>query len=99
VSSQELLQLGAVTSVVKDDQEMEREVKKYVDDLVSSAPKAMSDIKSLVEYVSCHTFDESVSKVQKAFAESISSDEASYGIGCFINKQQPDWNQFLKSKL
>jgi len=84
---------------VKDDQEMEKEVKKCVENLVSSAPKAMSDIKSLVEYVSCHTFDENVAKVQKAFAETISSDEASYGIGCFINKQQPDWTQFQKSKL
>lgn len=56
----------------------------------------MATIKELVGYVSTHTHADNLSKVEKVFSETVHSNEARYGMGCFLSKQTPDWSVISK---
>lgn len=99
VSAEELYRHGVVTSLVDNDEEMHRVTQSYVEQLLSSAPHGMSVIKSLVAHVASHSHQDNVPYVRKVFTQTVHSEEALYGISCFMQKQQPDWSAFLKSKL
>lgn len=99
VSAEELYRLGVVSALVDNEQEMHRVTQTYVEQLLTSAPNAMTVIKSLIKHVSSHGHSENVPYVRKVFSETVRSEEAMYGISCFMQKQQPDWTTFQKSKL
>jgi len=101
VTAQELYRLGAISQLASNDEEMEKITDKYIEELMSSAPKAMEEIKGVTQYTNCHTHDENVKEVQKVFSRTVHSEEGIYGISCFVQKQKPDWIEFhsKKSKL
>lgn len=79
---------------------MEKMTQKYVQQLLSSAPNAMAEIKSTISYVGHHSHEENVEHVKQVFARTVHSPEALYGISAFIQKQVPDWGEFhSKSRL
>jgi methylglutaconyl-CoA hydratase len=100
VGAEDLYRRGVVTALVDSEQDMHRVTQTYVEQLLTSAPNAMSSVKNLINFVSSHGHDQNMSFTRKVFAEMVRSEEAMYGISCFLQKQQPDWSEFLKrSKL
>jgi len=93
-SSERAYQLGVLSSIVQTDQ-LDIEVDRYVKELLSSAPRAMGVIMETVEYVAEHTHDKNVDKVKQIFAQTVHSEEALYGISCFVQKQKPDWASLI----
>jgi len=96
-TSERAYQLGVLSSVVPIDQ-LDIEVNRYVQELLSSAPHATGVIMDTVEYVAEHTHDKNIEKVKQVFAQTVHSEEALYGISCFVQKQKPDWAA-LQAKL
>jgi len=99
VTADEMQRLGVVRSVANSEAELGEQVKQLIGVLESSAPQAMAEVKRLVHYVYHHTFEENKKEVVAAFSRTVQSDEAKYGVACFLQKQQPNWSEFLKSKL
>lgn len=90
------------TSVVPRNQ-LDQGVQKVIDMLVESAPGASADIKRLVHAISTGGNPEQHQQhvqqsVEDAYLKMMQSDEAVFGIMAFLNKEKPDWNQFLKDK-
>lgn len=67
----------------------------------NAAPNAFEKIKTLVHELKSHTDDEFQRKyVSERFKEMMKSEEAMYGMSCFLNKTKPDWSSMEhKSKL
>jgi len=66
--------------------------------LIGNAPKAMSEVKSLIQYIKGHTNQENVSRASQVFEKTVSGPEAVYGVGCFIQKKKPDWDVEFKNQ-
>ena len=63
------------------------------------APGAMAHVKRTVSFVGSHSHDENLKKVKEVFASTVHSQEAIYGMGCFLQKQTPDWSNVHRAKL
>jgi len=87
-------QEGMVSDVVADVKELDAVTNRYVNELRSSAPQAMSSVKSLVRFQTGHSAAENREHVQSVFRKTVHSPEAMYGIGAFAQKQKPDWRSF-----
>jgi methylglutaconyl-CoA hydratase len=98
ISPEELLNDGVITSVVQNEQQMEKETDKYVNELLSGAPDAISKIKNLVQYIHNHDHQQNLPYVHNAFNSIKNSDEAIYGINCFLKKIKPEWTKYYQSK-
>ena len=94
ISAQQAYQLGFLTHVAENDEELDKVTREYVEELLSSAPGAMSVIKSTVDYVCSHGHEENTAYVQKVFGKTVHSPEALYGMSCFVQKKKPDWTEF-----
>jgi len=66
ITAKEALELGFLSAVVENEQELNFTVNEYVKEFLSSAPKAMEDIKSLVNFVSSHPHEDNLEKVHPA---------------------------------
>ena len=53
----------------------------------------------MVHTVYNNNHDANLPFVQSVFSKSVQSEEAAYGISCFLQKQTPDWSQAKKAKL
>jgi methylglutaconyl-CoA hydratase len=98
VSAKEAYEKGYLSKVVDTPEEMQRVLQSYIEELLLCAPKAIAMTKRLIHYAATHCRDQSMEAARKAFLESVSSDEAKYGMTAFLQRQQPDWTQ-LQSKL
>ncbi len=83
----------------ENDAQLDEELEKIVKELKSSGPNAMATVKSLIHFVSTHDHTQNVAHVQRVFDEIVQSEEAAYGIQCFLQKKQPDWKECPRSKL
>eukprot|EP01098_Paradermamoeba_levis_P002645 TRINITY_DN1306_c0_g1_i1.p1 TRINITY_DN1306_c0_g1~~TRINITY_DN1306_c0_g1_i1.p1 ORF type:complete len:302 (+),score=86.04 TRINITY_DN1306_c0_g1_i1:91-906(+) len=100
IPSKKALEIGMISEVAENEEQLEKLTNHYLNELLSGGPTAMRKIKELSHYVSCHTHEENVEFAKKIFTQTVHSEEASYGISCFIQKTKPDWSQFaIKSKL
>eukprot|EP01118_Nematostelium_gracile_P008585 TRINITY_DN2843_c0_g1_i1.p1 TRINITY_DN2843_c0_g1~~TRINITY_DN2843_c0_g1_i1.p1 ORF type:complete len:278 (-),score=92.95 TRINITY_DN2843_c0_g1_i1:3-806(-) len=99
VSAEEFHRLGVITNLVSDDTEMEKETWRLVEELKSSAPNAVTKIKELTKYINSHPHEMNKEHTNRVFGEMMTSEEAAYGIGCFMRKEKPDWTSFERSKL
>jgi len=99
ITAQELHRLGALTAVAETAEDMDKIITKYVQELQTSAPKAMAQVKALTQFVNCHTHSENLKEVQSVFAKTVHSPEALHGISAFLQREKPDWITFHKSKL
>jgi len=100
VTAQRSYEVGFLTELAEDDAQLDLLTDKYVQHLLSSGPNAMSVIKEAVRHNIDHTHEENVAYVKKLFASGLvtGSDEALYGISCFVQKKQPNWTEFYEKK-
>jgi enoyl-CoA hydratase/carnithine racemase len=98
VSAMEAYERGYLSKVVSTPEEMQSALQSYIDELLLCAPKATATTKKLIHYVATHSHDQSMEAARKAFLESVSSEEAKYGMRAFLQHQKPDWTQ-ISSKL
>lgn len=63
MSAQKAYELGFVSALVENEQELDAKVTEYVEELLSSAPTAMADIKHLVNHVSSHSHEDNLKEV------------------------------------
>lgn len=86
--------------VAASNEQLDELVKWYTSELLESAPKAMVNIKHLVDQITSggdHQRKERVqNEVQQAYLAMMKSDEAAFGIMAFLSKKKPDWSAFVK---
>ncbi|KAJ3409343.1 EnoyL-CoA hydratase [Chytridiales sp. JEL 0842] len=102
VKAERAWQVGVVAGVGKDEQELKSLVDKYADLLKEGGPSALKTAKELVKVVggSGTLKEEKKEHVRKVFEGMMVSEEAAYGMGAFMSKKKPDWNEFKRqSKL
>lgn len=63
ISAQKAYELGFLSAVVENEPELDAKVNEYVQELITSAPVAMEDIKKLVNYVSAHSHEDNLREV------------------------------------
>jgi len=97
ISAQKAYEMGFLTAITEDDQALNDLTSHYVNELLSSAPGAMSMVKSTIRFVCCHSHEENLKHVSEVFAKMMQSPEASYGLQCFLQKEKPDWNKVSSS--
>jgi len=100
VSAQEFFQMGVLSGIAENDsmEALDRLVDVYVKELLSSGPNAMAKVKNLIRYVSTHSHSDNLSFVEQEFNQVVQSEEASYGMGCFLRRETPDWST-LNAKM
>lgn len=94
ISAQKAFELGFISRVVENEEQLDQATNECIDELLSSAPKAMAEIKSLVNTVDGHGHQTNLQEVEKVFQRMVQSEEAAYGIQCFAQRQKPDWIAF-----
>ena len=58
----------------------------------------MRRTKDLVKFVAMHSPEENMAKVKEVFAATVQSEEALYGMTCFMQRQKPDWSKFYAER-
>jgi len=96
-AAQRAYEMGLLTSVV-DEQNLDKATEELIAELLTSAPGAMRKIKKEIDFVATHSHDDNKKMVQPLFAEMIRDPEAMYGMSCYLQKQTPDWSDFLKEQ-
>jgi enoyl-CoA hydratase/carnithine racemase len=59
ISAEELFDMDSLSGITKSSQDLENMVKTYAQELLSSAPLAVSHVKNLVYYVAEHSHEAS----------------------------------------
>lgn len=95
---EKLFQLGQISEIVNSVSELDNMVQKYVDEITTCAPGAVANTKANVKFCAGNTNEQNVEHVKSVFMNTVHSEEALYGISCFMQKIKPDWNS-LQSKL
>ena len=85
-------EIGLVHAVA-DDAELDRVVAKYVNDLLSSAPEAVSAAKRLIAEVAARGRADAVEYTIDAIADRRVSAEGQDGMRAFIEKRPPSWHR------
>jgi methylglutaconyl-CoA hydratase len=83
-------EIGLVHAV-GEEQELDRMVAKYVNDLLTSAPEAVAAAKALIAHVSCSHGTSAVEYTIDAIADRRVSAEGQEGMGAFLAKRLPSW--------
>ena len=83
-------EIGLVHAIA-DEPELDRVVAKYVNDLLSSAPEAVSAAKQLIAEVAARSRDRAVEYTIGAIADRRVSKEGQDGMRAFIEKRLPSW--------
>jgi len=86
--------LGFITALAKDAEELNKVTDEFVAALLENGPEAMRRTKELVKFVAEHRHDQNLEQVEKVFKVTIQSNEAMYGMSCFMQRQKPDWTAF-----
>ncbi|KAI8051248.1 ClpP/crotonase-like domain-containing protein [Syncephalis plumigaleata] len=107
---------GFLTSVVDDVASLDAAIADFTNALRNNAPLAMADAKRLVAALGggeaavqgtsseSSDDDKAVGVVKQVFTRMLASEEAAYGIGEFLAKRRPNWDEYIattqaKSKL
>ncbi|RHZ66607.1 hypothetical protein Glove_306g75 [Diversispora epigaea] len=99
ISADQALSNNFLTCIAKDLKELDNKVNEYINELLSSAPGAMSTIKKLVKVVSSNNDDDTkINYIKQVFSDVMNSEEAAFGLKALRRKEQPNWSKFL-SKL
>lgn len=77
-----------------DEAQIEDTTQQVLSLLLTSAPRAMRDIKSSVRALLDPNHPHHIKMMEKRFMDMVQSEEAKYGIQCFLTKQTPDWSTF-----
>lgn len=83
--------IGLVNEVAGDDAELDAVVNKWVSQLVTSGPVAISKCKELLRNVPAMTLDEAGPYTARMIAEMRVSEEGQEGMAAFLEKRRPKW--------
>lgn len=86
-----LYDLGLVSVTTENVDDLIPRVKEFIAELRTSAPNATAVTKKTVQYCSAHPPEDNYKFVKNIFTTTVHSEEAMYGISCFVSKQTPDW--------
>ncbi|MDX1584932.1 MAG: enoyl-CoA hydratase/isomerase family protein [Thermoanaerobaculia bacterium] len=89
--AQRALRIGLVHRIADGLDELDRLVEKTVGELRTSGPEAVRHCKSLVDYVSHHPIEDSITYTIDAIADRRVSEEGQEGMGSFLRKEKPSW--------
>ena len=90
-SATRAMEIGLVHAI-GDEQELDRIVAKYVNDLVTSGPEAVAAAKRLIAEVSGATRTAATEYTIDAIAERRVSKEGQEGMSAFLAKRPPSWS-------
>lgn len=89
-SAQKALQYGLVNQVVSPE-ELDQAVQKKVEQLLSSAPKAMAVCKELLQKVPQMSLEEAKLYTTRMIASLRADEEGQEGMAAFLEKRSPKW--------
>ena len=98
VLASELLQKNVIHAIVETEEEGKKKVEEYILHLKSSAPRAVSQVKGLVNAVAERKNE--TQEIERVFEDMMRpSDEAKYGIGQFRRgEKQVDWGKWYREQ-
>lgn len=88
---EKLYQLGHVSELVESTGELDEMIRKYVEEIKTCAPGAVANTKANVKFCAGNTNSANKEHVQSVFMKTVHSEEALYGISCFMQRKKPDW--------
>ena len=92
-SARRARRLGLVTEVVGEDS-LDEEVEKLINSLLKNGPNAIATAKALVlDYENQPLNDQLIEDSCKRIAEIRVSDEGQEGLGAFLQKRKPNWQE------
>ena len=83
--------LGLVSQVTNDEQELDEAIAQLVDQLLTSGPEAMAAAKQLVFDVGDNITDKIIAKTCERIADIRVSPEGQEGLSAFLEKRSPIW--------
>ena len=86
------LELGLAHEVVQAG-ELDRHVQDFVQDLQRCGPKALGEVRQLLEVISTHNMDEALTYAQDTIGRLFRSTEGQEGMTAFRQKRPPTWRQ------
>eukprot|EP01126_Amoeba_proteus_P032098 TRINITY_DN3137_c0_g1_i5.p1 TRINITY_DN3137_c0_g1~~TRINITY_DN3137_c0_g1_i5.p1 ORF type:complete len:299 (+),score=66.16 TRINITY_DN3137_c0_g1_i5:88-897(+) len=100
ISAQRAYEIGFLSAVAEDERDLDEKTAQYVDLLLAAGPQAMSVVKDALRHHVDHSHTENLEFVRNLFSSGLvtSSDEARYGIMCFVQRKKPDWSEFYRKK-
>lgn len=99
MSASQLLVDGQLSGVVPDEAALDSAILAASRAFLNAAPVAVQNVKKAAIAVHCASQEERQKYVQDLFGKMMSSPEAAHGMAAFAAKKDPDWPQFVKSKL
>ncbi|CAJ0827217.1 6250_t:CDS:2 [Entrophospora sp. SA101] len=95
-----------ISDVAVDSKELDEKCNYYIEKLIESAPKSIGKIKDLVKFItSKNNLKGEAGEVKEEliikdyFVNMMISDEAKVGLTAYKNKEKPNWNNHILSKL
>jgi methylglutaconyl-CoA hydratase len=92
IGSQRALEIGLINRIVPPN-ELEKEVRKIVDEILQNAPGALSNTKRLIEELWCNSVKHDVELALTHHMQARESAEAKEGIAAFLEKRSPNWTK------
>jgi len=99
ISAEDFNKYGLLSELVEPDQ-LDNAVDKWVAILNQNGPTAMEKTKEHIRLITdgdC-THQENLNRAKRLFKEMVTSEEAQYGVSCFLEKKKPDWRTFMMNK-
>ena len=88
-------EIGLVHAV-GEEAELDRIVAKYVNDLLTSGPHAVSTAKRLIAAVANHAPEDVIDHTVETIAHQRVSPEGQDGLRAFLEKRKPSWTEGLE---
>ena len=90
------LSIQGVVKMKETTESMDAYIEDWVSLLCKGAPKAQQGIKQMILQLSNQATDKPY--IRQVFEQMLISEEAAYGIKCFLSKTQPDWSSLLRQR-
>jgi methylglutaconyl-CoA hydratase len=87
------LRIGLVHGVTRDEEELDAEIERLLEELRGSAPGAVRASKSLIAHVSSVPRSDAIPYTIEAIAERRTSDEGQGGMRAFLGKEATPWSR------
>ena len=93
LTANEALEMGAINAVVKKE-DMDNEVQKLLDQLVSLPPVAAGKIKAMINKRAYANFDEMIDMEYEYMTDCLQTKDFAEGILAFLQKRKPEFRGF-----
>ncbi len=93
-SGAEAYRIGLLHEVASGEEEMDEQVARWCDALLTNGPRALESAKNLVQVVAQASIDDDlIDDTIARIAEIRATDEAKEGVSAFLQKRKPNWIQ------